>query len=79
MVTRVSSAERLSAANAAATSFRPWFVAVEQPRVRTESEVFKPTLERGPVDTNKVPTIAADDREPRLIRPLIQNFLADLA
>src|SRR5262249_48359884 len=54
-------------------------VAVEQPRVRPESELFEPTFQRGPVDTNEVPTIAADHREARLVRPLIQDFLADLA
>jgi hypothetical protein len=31
------------------------------------------------VDTNEVPTITADDREARLVRPLVEDLLAHLA
>jgi hypothetical protein len=77
--TRRSARVRLSSANAAADSSWTGVVAVEQPWVRTESELFEPSLKGGPVDTNEVPTIAADHRKARLVRPLIQDFLADLA
>jgi hypothetical protein len=76
---RISARVRLSSPNAAADRSRWGVVAIQQPGVRAESELFEPTLQRRTMDTNEVPTIAADDREPRLVRPLIQDFLADLA
>ena len=51
--------------NVAADRSWPGVVAVRQRRVRPESELFEPTLQRAPVDTNEVPTMAADHREAR--------------
>ena len=38
----------------------------------------KPYISSGGLG-DELPSVAADDREPRLVRPLIQDFLADLA
>jgi hypothetical protein len=60
---RISARVRLSSPNAAADRSRRGVAAVERRRVHPESELFEPTLQRRTMDTNEVPTIAADHRE----------------
>ena len=50
-----------------------------RPGVGSERELLEPTLQRRAVDADEVPAVATDHRDARPVRPLIQDFYADLA
>src|SRR5437763_12942286 len=56
----------VSAPSSAADECRRRLVAVQRPRVRPESELLQPALQRCAVDAHEVAPVATDHREARL-------------